>query len=108
MNKTLVAVIFGGIALILSAAASSQTPSSQDAAALGLSTAFPSLMEEARGKVPSATDRGIVNTSLSTAEWYWEAGQAAKALSYLNFARGRLGLPLVPVDTPTRQADRTK
>lgn len=109
MNKTLVAAIFGGIALILSAAASSQTTSPQTAAAtLSLSQAFPSLVAEARSKVPSTTDRGIVNTSLASAEWYWEAGQQAKALGYLNFARGRLGLTLVPVDTPTQQAERTK
>ncbi|MBP2295964.1 hypothetical protein [Azospirillum rugosum] len=109
MNKALVAAIFGGIALILSAAASSQTTSSQTAAAnLSLAQSFPALMEEARNKVPSSTDRGIVNTSLASAEWYWEAGQQAKALSYLNFARGRLGLKLVPVDAPTQQAERTK
>ncbi|MCW2239877.1 hypothetical protein [Azospirillum canadense] len=107
MNKALVAAIFGGIALILSAAASSQTTSSQTAT-LSLDQAFPSLMEEARNKVPSSTDRGIVNTSLASAEWYWEAGQQSKALTYLNFARGRLGLKLVPVDTPTQQAERTK
>ena len=109
MNKALVAAIFGGIALILSAAASSQTTTSQQAATfLSLDQAFPSLVAEARNKVASSTDRGIVNTSLASAEWYWEAGQRAKAISYLNFARGRLGLQLVPADTPTQQADRTK
>jgi hypothetical protein len=113
MNKLFAAAIVGGIALVSSVSAvSAQTsaapaPATQAAAASDLAHLFPSLVAEARSKTPAASERGTINTSLATAEWYWASGDQAKAVSYLNFARGRLGLRLVPLDSATRQAGRT-
>ena len=111
MNKLFAAAIVGGVALVSSVSAvSAQTSAAsatQTAAASDLAHLFPSLVAEARGKTPAVTERGTINTSLSAAEWYWASGDQAKAVSYLNFARGRLGLRLVPLDSATRQAGRT-
>lgn len=113
MNKLFAAAIVGGIALATSvSAASAQTPATQTtatqtAAASDLAHLFPSLVAEAKSKTPAVTERGTINTSLSAAEWYWASGDQAKAVSYLNFARGRLGLRLLPLDSVTQQAGRT-
>ena len=108
MNKLFAAAIVGGIALALSASAvSAQTPATQTAAASDLAHLFPSLVAEAKSKTPATSERSTINTSLSAAEWYWASGDQGKAVSYLNFARGRLGLRLLPLDSVTQQAGRT-
>ena len=112
MNKLFAAAIVGGIALASSVSAVSaqtpvQAPATQTAAVSDLAHLFPSLVAEAKSKTPAVTERGTINTSLSAAEWYWASGDQAKAVSYLNFARGRLGLRLLPFDSVTQQAGRT-
>ncbi|MBP2303582.1 hypothetical protein [Azospirillum picis] len=89
MSKLFTALVGGGI--ILCTAASAQMP-----AAIDPSQRFQALLDEARSKVPSTSEVGTINTTLSTAEWYWRRGDQVHALSYLNFARGRLGLSLIP------------
>ena len=78
----------------------------QSVGAGDLATLFPSLVAEARAKTPSPSDTGTINTHLSTAEWHWARGEQAQALSYLNFARGKLGLRLAPAVPAVQQAGR--
>lgn len=106
MNTRFSAAIAGGIALVLSTAALAQTSTDTKIANSGVAPSFPSLLAEARTKTPSTADSGVINTSLAAAQWYWASGDQPKALSYLNFARGRLGLAVVPADTAIRQAAR--
>lgn len=93
MGRIFTAFVVGGIALSTAAAAQSSETD--------LSQRFPALLNEARGKVPSTSEVGTVNTTLSTAEWYWNKGDRVQAISYLNFARGRLGLSLIQPVAPT-------
>ncbi|CAO3410068.1 hypothetical protein [Azospirillum largimobile] len=87
------AAIIGGLAL--SIPASAQTPPAPD-----LARQFPDLLAEARKKVPSTSEAGTINTTLSTAEGAWSKGDWRNAVSYLNFARGRLGLSLIAPGQP--------
>jgi hypothetical protein len=87
------AAIIGGIALCGSAFA--QTPVAAD-----LARQFPDLLAEARKKVPSPSEAGTINTTLSAAEGAWSKGDWRNAVSYLNFARGRLGLSLIASGQP--------
>ncbi len=107
MNPTLrlaiIAATLASAAPIPSAFAETAT---QAASTGDLASLFPSLVAEARAKTPSPSDTGTINTHLSTAEWHWARGEQAKALSYLNFARGKLGLRLVPADPAVQQAGR--
>ncbi|MBK1837184.1 hypothetical protein JHL17_07145 [Azospirillum sp. YIM B02556] len=82
------AAIIGG--LVLSVPAAAQTPPAPD-----LARQFPDLLAEARKKVPSTSEVGTINTTLSTAEWAWSKGNWRNAVGYLDFARGRLGLSLI-------------
>ncbi|CAO3361693.1 hypothetical protein [Azospirillum palustre] len=96
MNTLFPALAAAGIALSTAAAA--------QPAATDLAQRFPLLLNEARSKVPSTSEVGTISTTLSAAEWYWSRGDRAQAVSYLNFARGRLGLSLVPPAAPAGPA----
>ncbi|MCW2242436.1 hypothetical protein [Azospirillum canadense] len=111
MNTTLrlaiIAAALASAAPIPSAFAETAPQTATQAAGAGnLATLFPSLVAEARAKTPSPSDTGTINTHLSTAEWHWARGEQAQALSYLNFARGKLGLRRVPADPALQQAGR--
>lgn len=111
MNPTLrlalLAATLASAAPIPSALAETASQAATQSVGTGdLATLFPSLVAEARAKTPSPSDTGTINTHLSTAEWHWARGEQAKALSYLNFARGKLGLRLVPADSAVQQAGR--
>ncbi|CAO3438716.1 hypothetical protein [Azospirillum endophyticum] len=94
MNKLFPAIIAGGIVLSAATIAIAQETGAD------LGQRFPQLLSEARGKVPSTSEVGTISTTLSTAEWYWNRGDRVQAVSYLNFARGRLGLSLIQPVVP--------
>ncbi|MCW2242052.1 hypothetical protein [Azospirillum canadense] len=111
MNTTLrlaiIAATLASAAPIPSAfAETAPQTATQSIGAGDLATLFPSLVAEARAKTPSPSDTGMINTHLSTAEWHWARGEQAQALSYLNFARGKLGLSHVPAVPAVQQASR--
>ena len=111
--NTLLRLAFVGAALASSALSlpaiaqtTPQTAAPQAVAASEPATLFPSLVAEARSKTPAPTEVGTINTNLATAEWHWAKGERARAVSYLNFVEGELGLRLVPVEPATQQAGR--
>ena len=63
----------------------------------GLAADFNSQLNEAKAVNVNAyrETRETVATHLNAAEGYSQAGDQAKAQQYLNFARGKLGLPVV-------------
>jgi hypothetical protein len=87
--KTLgAAAVIGGLALSISA-------STQPLPAADLARQFPDPLAEARKKVPSTSEVGTINATLSAAERAWSRGDWRNAAGSLDFARGRLGLSLI-------------
>ncbi|HYG85603.1 MAG TPA: hypothetical protein VD978_05025 [Azospirillum sp.] len=91
MRKLFAAAVVGGVALTSAASAQTITASKVD-------QNFLSLLAEAKTKTPALGDSATINTSLAIAEWYWAKDARRKAQEYLNFARGKLGLSLLPAD----------
>ncbi|HYG88526.1 MAG TPA: hypothetical protein VD978_19965 [Azospirillum sp.] len=91
MHKLFAAAIVGSVVLTSVASAQTTTNSSLD-------QNFHSLLAEARTKTPSISESATINNSLAAAEWYWDRNAQSRALDYLNFARGKLGLSLLQPD----------
>ncbi|HYG91579.1 MAG TPA: hypothetical protein VD978_35610 [Azospirillum sp.] len=90
MHRFLAITIVGSVALTSAAWAQSTSGSVEQS--------FSTLLAEAKTKTPSISESATINTSLAAAEWYWDRDARSRALDYLNFARGKLGLSLLPRD----------